>query len=95
MQAAATPKPAPSSSAKPKPPPPTTPAKLSYKEKRELTEVEARIEQAEARKAEIEAALHANPSDFEAVAALSQELGDLTTTLDRDVERWAELAERA
>jgi hypothetical protein len=36
----------------------------------------------------------ANPSDFEAIAALSHELGELTTTLDQDIERWAELAER-
>jgi len=69
--------------------------KLSYKEKRELAEVEERIAVSEARKAEIEEALSANPSDFESVSTLSQELGELTTVLDRDVERWAELAEHA
>ncbi|NNF56822.1 MAG: ABC-F family ATP-binding cassette domain-containing protein [Rhodothermaceae bacterium] len=95
VRAAAAPRPSSPSPTKPDPTPAAPSGKLSYKEKRELAEVEARIERAEARKAEIEAALHANPSDFEAVASLSQELGDLTVALDRDVERWAELAERA
>jgi len=79
---------------KPDPRPPKNAGKLSYHEKRELAEVEMRIEQAETRKAEIEAEMTANPSDFEAIAALSHELGELTTTLDQDIERWAELAER-
>lgn len=69
--------------------------KLSFKEKTELTEVEKRIEKAESRKHAIEGELSSNPSDFEAVAALSHELGELTKKLDRDVERWADLSERA
>ncbi|NNE68778.1 MAG: ABC-F family ATP-binding cassette domain-containing protein [Rhodothermales bacterium] len=69
--------------------------KLSFKEKRELEETEARIEQTEARMAAIEQALNARPDDFEAVAQLSEELGKLTRSLDQDVERWAELSERA
>ena len=69
--------------------------KLSYKENRELADVEERIAVSEKRKTEIEAELSANPTDFEAVSTLSQELGELTTSLERDVERWAELAERA
>ncbi len=68
--------------------------KLSFKEKRELGELEERITASEARKEEIEGTLSANPSDFELVSTLSQELGALTPALDRDVERWAELAER-
>lgn len=71
-----------------------SPGKLSFKEKRELAEVEDRISKAEVRKEEIEATLEENPSDFEVVAALSRELGDLTPALDQDIERWAELAER-
>ena len=82
-------------SSKPDRRPTNTSGKLSFKEKRELAEVEGRIEAAETRKVEIEAALSSNPSDFEAVSTLSHELGDLTAALDRDVERWAELAERA
>jgi len=69
--------------------------KLSFKEKKELAETELRIESAEARKAEIEALLSQNPGDIEAITALSHELGDLASTLDRDMERWSELADRA
>jgi len=72
-----------------------TSGKLSFKEKRELSELETQIEYAEIRKDEIELALTANPSDFESVAHLSNELGELMTIMERDVERWAELAERA
>ena len=86
------PEPKPEPAAKP---PKDAPKKLSYREQRELEEVEARIGRAEARQAEIEAALAADPSDFEAVAALSEEMGALAEQLERDLERWAELAERA
>ena len=37
----------------------------------------------------------AHPGDFEAVASLSEELGKVLAGLERDVERWGELAERA
>ncbi|MEM1041652.1 MAG: ABC-F family ATP-binding cassette domain-containing protein [Bacteroidota bacterium] len=80
----------------PAPKPATAPGKkLSFNEKRELDETEARIEAAEARQAEIEAALAASPSDYEQVAALSAELETLAAQLERDVDRWADLAERA
>jgi ATP-binding cassette subfamily F protein uup len=80
---------------KPEPKPAPAAAKLSYKEKRELEETEARIAGAEARQAEIESALAAAPDDYERVATLSAELEELLTQLERDVDRWAELAERA
>lgn len=70
-------------------------AKLSYKEKKELEETEQRIEAAEERKAEIEAALGSGMTDVEAITALSEELGELMAALERDMDRWAELAERA
>ena len=69
--------------------------KLSFKEKKELAETELRIESAEARKEEIEGLLSKNSSDFEAVSSLSSEFYELTSRLDRDIERWAELAERS
>ncbi len=85
--------------APPEAPPPKPPAaqtkKLSFKEKHELEETEGRIAEAEARQAEIEAELASSPSDYERVAALSAELQTLATQLERDVDRWAELAERA
>jgi len=75
--------------------PSDAPRKLSYKERLELEAVEARIAEAEARQPEIEAALAANGADAARVLALSQELDALTARLEADVERWAELAERA
>jgi len=82
--------------AKPRSPKPAAEQrKLSYKETRELEALEARIAEAEARKAEIEARLAAEAADFEAVSGLSTEMKDLMTAMDHDMERWAELAERA
>ncbi len=90
--------------AAPAPPPPSAsasaqvgdgPKKLSYNEKRELATVEERIAQAEARQPELEAELAANASDAEQVIALSAELAALAAQLEADVDRWAELAERA
>ncbi len=71
------------------------PRKLTFKERRELDELEARIAAAEARKAEIEAALAAPSGDFNATGALGSELQTLESQLERDMIRWAELAERA
>ena len=89
--------PAAPSAPKPSAPAPTAdaPAKLSYAEKRELAEVEARIAAAEARQPELEATLAQHATDADRVIALSQELADLARQLDADVDRWAELAERA
>ena len=68
--------------------------KLSYKEKRELEELVARIEFEEKRKAEIEAQLAEQGSDHLLVARLYEESQRLEAELDRDLTRWAELAER-
>jgi len=83
--------------AKPAAPPkaPTGPRKLSYKERRELAELEARIAADEARKVELEAQLATAGSDYLTVQALYTELQTLTARLDRDLNRWAELAEFA
>jgi ABC transport system ATP-binding/permease protein len=71
------------------------PRKLSYKERRELETLELQIEQAEARKTEIEAELAANASDSALVQKLYAQLQLLSEKLERDVERWSELAEFA
>jgi ABC transport system ATP-binding/permease protein len=76
------------------PQPPSGPRKLSYKERVELEQIEARIEAAEVRKAEIESALASPPDDIDVITALSTELSDVSARLDDDMERWAELAER-
>lgn len=70
-------------------------AKLSYKEKKELEETERRIEAAEQRKQEVEEALGGGTTDLDAITTLSEELGQILATLERDIERWTELAERA
>jgi ATP-binding cassette subfamily F protein uup len=71
------------------------PRKLSFKERRELETLEAEIDRAEARKTEIDAELAANASDSALVQRLYSELQMLNEKLERDVERWSELAELA
>jgi len=71
------------------------PRKLSYKERRELESLETQIAEDEARKVEIEARLVAEGSDHLVVQALYTELQTLNERLDRNLERWAELAELA
>ncbi len=60
-----------------------------------MEDVEARIARAEARQPELEALLAEHATDAEKVVALSAELAALVEQLDADVERWADLAERA
>jgi ATP-binding cassette subfamily F protein uup len=67
--------------------------KLSFNERRELEELEARIPAAEARKSEVERELDANSSDHVLVQTLYEELQSLNERLDHDLNRWAELAE--
>ncbi len=76
-------------------PPAEQPRKLSFKERGELEDVEQRIARAEVRQVELEAELAASPADFEAVSRLSAELERISRQLEKDLERWAELAEHA
>jgi ATP-binding cassette subfamily F protein uup len=75
------------------PEPASTKRKLSYKETRELEELETRIAEAESRKAELEKRMHDNASDYVLIQELDVELRTLYAKLERDLERWAELAE--
>ena len=68
--------------------------KLSFKEKRELEELEKSIAEAEERKALAEARLEANGSDHVLVAIVYEELQTLNSQLERDIERWVELSQR-
>ena len=70
-----------------------TPRKLSYKERRELDELERRIEISEKRKAELERVLVTSSSDFVVVESAYAELQSTNRELENDVNRWAELAE--
>ncbi|HEX9927408.1 MAG TPA: ABC-F family ATP-binding cassette domain-containing protein [Pyrinomonadaceae bacterium] len=71
------------------------PKKLSFKEKRELETLEANIAAAEKRQAEIETQLNLYASDAGKLNELFVEQQNLIQKLDRDLERWAELSERA
>ncbi|HEU4597065.1 MAG TPA: ATP-binding cassette domain-containing protein [Pyrinomonadaceae bacterium] len=73
----------------------STKRKLSFKEQRELGELEGRIAETERRQAEIESELTANASDAYLVAKLYDEREALARRLAQDLDRWAELAERA
>jgi ATP-binding cassette subfamily F protein uup len=69
------------------------PGKLSYKEQREMEGMEAAIEAAESRKAELEAKL-ADPAVYSSatkVPELQRELEAATTEVDRLYARWQEL----
>jgi ATP-binding cassette subfamily F protein uup len=72
-----------------------TPRKLSYKERRELDDLEARIAVAEERQTALDTELAANASDAHLVHQLYQERETLDAQLALDMERWADLAERA
>lgn len=85
----------------PKPPKPTAkmetptdkPRKLTYKEKKELEQLEHAIAQAESRKQAIETELSGAVSDYTQIQRLSAEIEQLNAQLDRDITRWTELAE--
>jgi len=91
--AAATPEPAPS---KPDPEPKAKPAKArrrSFKENRELEQLETNLPLWEARKDELESLLATGGSDYAALEALSEELSTLLQTIAAGEERWLELSE--
>jgi ABC transport system ATP-binding/permease protein len=73
----------------------TVKRKLSFKEQRELEELEGRIEEAERRQSEIEIELAANSSNAHLVHQLFTERETLARELARALDRWAELAEFA
>jgi ATP-binding cassette subfamily F protein uup len=75
--------------------PSTAKRKLSFKEQKELKELETRIHEAERRQAEIGKELAANSSDAYLVHQLYEERETLIAQLARDLDRWSELAELA
>jgi ATP-binding cassette subfamily F protein uup len=72
-----------------------TPKKLTFKEKRELEDLEIRIAATEARLPQIDAELIQFGSQAGRVHELFLEQQTLQTQLETDLTRWAELAERA
>ena len=68
--------------------------KLTFKEKRELETLETDIAAAEKRQAEIEKELNLYASEAGKVHELFTEQQKLTKKLEKDLDRWAELAEK-
>jgi ATP-binding cassette subfamily F protein uup len=71
---------------------PAAKRKLTFKEQKELQELEAAIAGREQRQVEIEAELATNASDARLVHQLYEEREQLDAQLARDLERWTELA---
>jgi len=69
--------------------------KLSFKEKRELEQLEVGIAGAETRQLELEEVLASQGTNYGAVRQAHEELEKLKADLERQMERWAELAEFA
>ncbi len=73
----------------------SAPKKLTFKEKRELETLETSIPETEKRLAEIEQELNHSASDAFKVHDLFTEQQTLNTQIEKSIERWAELAEKA
>lgn len=72
----------------------SSPRKLSYKEKRELEQLETEIPTLEERKGQLEGQLSESPTgDRDRLQALSLELAQVSQEIDEKTVRWMELAE--
>ena len=67
--------------------------KLSYHEKKELSDIEMRIDVIENRKKKIQSEFESGDLPSEKIVELSKELGDLNRELDEKENRWLELSE--
>ena len=68
--------------------------KVTFKEKREYEELEAKMPTLEAEKAELEAKLYSNSSGgYSDVQALSDRLANVNSEIERSTDRWMQLAE--
>jgi ATP-binding cassette subfamily F protein uup len=74
---------------------PARPRKLSFKEQRELHELEGRIATLEGAQADLAARVNAAGGDYQELLRLTAELERVGKDLEAAVERWAELAELA
>ncbi len=69
--------------------------KLTWKEQRELEELEPRIEALEAQQKRLQAEINASGGDYARLAALAEQLRAVEAELDAAAERWLELSEAA
>ena len=67
--------------------------RCSFKENRELEQLDANLPLWEVRKEELETLLAAGGSDYAALEALSEELSGLLENIATGEERWLELSE--
>ncbi len=89
---------APAPAAKPRPAesaPAAKPRKLTWKEKRELEELDGQVEALEQEKADLQAAINAIGGDYQQLQILSGRLEQCETSLEAIMERWLELTEIA
>ena len=73
---------------------PAAPAKLSFKEKRELEELNKAIPALEAEKTQLEAAMSAAGIDFQELQKMGDRISAIIQELDEKEMRWLELSER-
>lgn len=73
---------------------PAAPAKLSFKEKRELEELNKTIPALEAEKTQLEAAMSASGIDFQELQKMGDRISAIIQELDEKEMRWLELSER-
>ena len=78
---------------KPTPTTNTQRKKLSYKEQRELEQLEAEIPQLEAEKSALEAQLSAGTLSHEELSSAATRIGEIINTLEEKEMRWLELSE--
>lgn len=69
-------------------------ARLSFKEKRELEELENNIEYIETRLEEIEQEMIDNATNYEKLNELTQEKTSIETQYEEDYMRWSSLSDR-
>ncbi len=69
------------------------PRRRSYKERRELAQIEADLPRWEAERSNLEQQLAAGGSDYTQLETLTQSLADLSSRLHNAEERWLELSE--
>ena len=70
------------------------PMKLTYKEKREMEQIEAELEQLEKEKAQLEEALNSGSLPYDELQAKSARIGEIIERNDEITLRWLELSEK-
>jgi len=84
-----------SRSERPEPAGTTTPRRRSFKESRELADLETQLPLWEEQRRQLELALGAGGSDYAALEELTQQLAQLSERIHRGEERWLALSELA